>query len=287
MALTKPVVKAVETQDDVVAVVDQAVEVLTEAGVVATVEKTVVVEPEVEAAAEPEAEAKVEPEVKAKPEVAAAAEPVANQVAVAAQAGAVSVVEQRTNAMAQFVKNQAESGYEGMELTSFSFDRIKLHEGKFLIGSSETDIGESFEAVVLSTRNLYVVRQSDDNDAKSFYSYDPKGATHTDGSSSEETLAEWADEGYGVEGAPLDIRGYMEAMALLVNRDDELDQNMVSLSIPPASKPRMAGMAFQASSRLKCELNGAVLRFEVGAKVGDGKKAFRPWVMKLVGPYAG
>lgn len=287
MALTKPVVKAVETQDDVVAVVDQAVEVLTEAGVVATVEKTVVVEPEVEAAAEPEAEAKVEPEVKAKPEVAAAAEPVANQVAVAAQAGAVSVVEQRTNAMAQFTQDQADAGYEGMELTSFSFDRIKLHEGKYLIGSDEKELGETFDAVLLGTRNLYVVRQSDDNDAKTFYSYDAKGLTHADGSSAAEMLAEWADEGYGVEGAPLDIRCYLEGMALLVNRTDEYDQNMVSLSIPPASKARVAGMAFQAKSRLKCELNGAVLKFSVGNKVGEGKKAFRPWVLTLAGPYAG
>lgn len=276
MALTKPVVKATEaqTQDDVVAVVEKAEEVLTEAGVAATVE-AVIAEPEV-VLVEPEAEV-----------VAAAAEPVENQVAVATPAGAVSVVEQRTNAMAQFTEDQAAAGYEGMELTSFSFDRIKLHEGKYLIGSDEVELGESFEAVMLGTRNLYVVRQSDDNDAKSFYSYDPKGLTHSDGSSAAEMLAEWADEGYGVDGSPLDIRGYLEGMALLVNRDDEYDQNMVSLSIPPASKARVAGMAFQAKSRLKCELNGAVLKFSVGNKVGEGKKAFRPWVLTLAGPYAG
>jgi hypothetical protein len=273
MALNKPVVTArIEA------------EALTQEGVVATVEQ-VVVEP-VAVVEKAEAAEVVEPAAAEVVEPAAAAEPVAKtDVAVVTEAGAVSVVEQRTNAMAQFTKDQAEGGYEGMELTSFSFDRIKLHEGMFKLGSDETELGTNFDAVVLGTRNLYVVRQNDDNDAKSFYSYDAKGLTHSDGSSSAEMLAEWADEGYGIEGAPLDIRGYLEAMALLVNRDDEFNQNMVSLSIPPASKARMAGMAFQASSRLKCELNGAVLRFEVGKKVGEGVKAFRPWVMKLVGAY--
>ena len=272
MALTKPqIVKETEVNAESV-----VAEVLTSEGVEATVTADVVVE-EVAQVAE-EVVAAEAGEVGASTTVA---------VAEPATGTAVSVTQQRTNAMAQFKEDQAASGYEGMDLTSFSFDRIKLHEGKFLIGQEETPLGESFQCVVMATRRLFVVRQSTDNDAESYYSYDAKGATLTDGSSAEEKLAEWLDDGYGTPDSPLDIREYSEAMALVVNRDDEYDQAMVTLSIPPASRARLAGMAFQASSRHKRELNGVVLECQVGKKAGEGSKSFRPWLFKLVGAYEG
>lgn len=296
MALTKPQVnKETVTQADKAAVVsEQVAETLTTTGVEATVTTaaTVVVEPTVtEAPVEVVEEVLTEEGVAATVEVAV--EPTAevgdNAVAIAEPAAstAVSVTAQRTNAIAQFSQEQAAAGYEGMDLTSFSFDRIKLHEGSFKIGQEEADLGASFQCVVMGTRRLFVVRQSTDNDAESYYSYDAAGATMTDGSSAEAKLEEWMDEGYGVEGAPLDIREYCEAMALLVGRSDEYADAMVTLSIPPASKSRLAGMAFQAKSRLKSELNGVVLECQVGKKAGEGAKSFRPWLFKLVGSYEG
>lgn len=225
--------------------------------------------------------------------VAAVTEQVANPssaVAVAeptSRAVSVSVSEQRSNAMTQFTQEQAAAGFEGMDLTSFSFDRIKLHEGTFKLGQEDEDLGTSLQVVIMGTRRLYVVRQSDDNDAESYYSYDPKGQTMTDGSSAEAKLAEWLDEGYGTAEAPLDIREYLEAMATLVNRDDERDQEMVMLSIPPASKARLSGVAFQAKSRLGLDLGGVVIECQVGKQAGEGTKKFRPWVFKVVGPYEG
>ncbi|MCY1356461.1 hypothetical protein D9M69_429150 [compost metagenome] len=189
--------------------------------------------------------------------------------------------------MTQFAQEQAEAGFEGMELSSFSFDRIKLHEGTFKLGQEDTDIGSSFQCVVIGTRKLFVVRQSEDNDAESFYSYDPQGQTMTDGSSAADKLAEWLDDGYGTADNPLDIRPYLEAMAQLVNRDDEYEGTMVTLSIPPASKARLGGVAFQAKSRLGRELNGVVIECSVGKQAGEGTKKFRPWLFKLIGNYEG
>jgi hypothetical protein len=286
MALTKPqIVKETVSQADKAAVIAEQ-ETLTAAGVEATVEAVVEAPVVAEVAAEPEVETA---EVLTEEGVEATVEQAETAVALAEPAAgtAVSVTAQRTNAMAQFTQDQAEAGYEGMDLTSFSFDRIKLHEGTFKIGQEETDLGNSFKAVVMGTRRLFVVRQSTDNDAESYYSYDAKGATMTDGSSAEAKLEEWFDEGYGVEGAPLDIREYCEAMALMVGRTDEYTDAMVTLSIPPASKSRLAGMAFQAKSRLKSELNGVVLECQVGKKAGEGAKSFRPWLFKLVGRYEG
>jgi len=218
-----------------------------------------------------------------------AAEP-AQAVAVAepAAAKAVTVGEQRTNAMAQFTQDQAANGFEGLELSGMSFDRIKLHEGQFKLGTEETELGTDIQVVIHSTRKIFVVRQSDDNDAETFYSYDPKGATFTDGSSAQEKLEDWLDDGYGTEESPLDIREYLEAMATLVNRDDEYEGTMVMLSIPPASKARLAGVAAQAYTRFKgATLGQVVTQCSVGKKIGEGQKAFRPWVFKALERYEG
>lgn len=222
-------------------------------------------------------------------EIQSAAEP-AQAVAVAepAAAKAVTVGEQRTNAMAQFTQDQAANGFEGLELSGMSFDRIKLHEGQFKLGTEEAELGTDIQVVIHSTRKIFVVRQSDDNDAETFYSYDPKGLTFTDGSSAQEKLEDWLDDGYGTEESPLDIREYLEAMATLVNREDEHEGTMVMLSIPPASKARLAGVAAQAYTRFKgATLGQVVTQCSVGKKIGEGQKAFRPWVFKALERFEG
>lgn len=254
MALTKP--QVMQEEAAVETTVAAAAEVLTAEGVVET--------------------------------VAAAAEPAAQAVAVAQTAAAPTVTEQRTNAMAQFTQDQAAAGFDGLDLTGMSFDRVKLHEGTFKLGSEEADIGTEFDCVIHSTRRLYVVRQSDEQDAKNFYSYDPKGLTFTDGSSSEEILQEWLEDGYGTDESPLDIKEYLEAMATIVNRDDEHNESMVMLSIPPASRAKLSGAAAQAFTKMgRATLDQVVTRCTVGKQLGEGTKKFRPWVFKVVGRYEG
>lgn len=281
MALVKP--QVTKESNNAAEVVEK--EVLTTAGVEAT--------SKVEQAEAVQAAEVVSEEVLTEDGIEATAnvveQPAETQaVAITEPAGAVSVAAQRTNAMAQFTQDQAEAGFEGLELTGMSFDRIKMHEGKFLLGSDETELGTEFQCVIHNTRRLFVVRQSTDNDAEAFYSYDSEGKTFTDGSSASEKLEEWADEGYGGEENPLDIKEYLEAMVTLVNRDDEYDGQMAMLSIPPASKARLAGVAAQAYTKLRgAKLNDVVTQCQVGKKVGEGTKAFRPWVFKALSRYEG
>lgn len=194
---------------------------------------------------------------------------------------AKSNTEMRAVTARQFAEQQAAAGFEGLELGTFSFDRVKLSEGKFLLGNDEEELGESFNFIPLSTRALYTVSQSSDEDSKMFYSYDPKGLTLADGSSAEETLNEWKEEGYGTDEDPLVIKQYIEVMAELIDREDGHDGSMVSLSIPPASRQRFGGMGFQAMRKYNCQLDGVVVTASVGAKAGEGKKSFRPWNFKL------
>lgn len=293
MALNRPnVTKPAESE----------AEVLTTQGVEAAVAQ--VVPTTVEYTAQPAQAPAVETVAQAAPAVAEASEPaqvaaqatsfdptevVSTTTEVAArQEGPTSIAVQRENALQKFAEEQAAAGFEGLELSGMSFDRIKLNEGKFLLGSDETDLGTEINCVIHNTRKIYVVRQGDFNDAKAYYSYDPQGKTLTDGSSAEEILQEWLEDGYGTAESPLDIKEYLEAMATLVGRDDEYDGTMVMLSIPPASKPRLAGAAAQAYTRFKgARLDQVITKCAVGKKIGEGQKAFRPWVFSVVGRYEG
>lgn len=275
---TKMALARVKTQETSVAAAEE--EVVTAQGVEETAKagaeevQTEVVDQAVET--EVQEEAQLDHEVKDPEPSTQVAE--AKQTAVAPTGAAKA-----SQAMAEFSREQEEQGFEGMDLTGMSFDRIKLHEGQFKLGQEETPIGTDFECVIQATRRLYVVRQSDDNDADAFYSYDPEGKTNTDGSESK--LEEWKEDGYE---ETIEIKEYMEAVALLVNRDDEFDQMMVMLSVPPASRARVAGAAAQAQFRLKAKnLSEVVVRASVGKQVGTGTKAFKPWNFSLVGRFDG
>lgn len=262
---------------------------------VAEPEATQQAEPAAETGAEPEATQQAEPAAEtaqvaeAKPDPEAeqfeqtAVAPRSESTAVAAPGAAPGAI---GGAMAKFKDEMAAEGFEGMNLTGMSFDRVKLHEGQFLLGSEETKLGELIHVQIMSSREIYVVRQYSGNGAEMFYSYDKAGKLKTDGSSAQEVLDEWLEDGYGTPESPLEIKTYIEAMAVLVNRTDDYDQHMVSLSIPPASKDRLAGAFAVGRQRLQAGPTQLVIECKVGAKVGSGEEAFRPWIFKAHGKAA-
>lgn len=191
--------------------------------------------------------------------------------------------ERKDQSIKSFVQAQAEMGYEGLEVGAFSFDRVKLASGTFLLGSDEEDIGKEFNFITLSSRNIYIVaRSADEDETEMYYSYCEKGLTKTDGTSTEDILNEWKEDGYGVEGNPISIKKYMEVMAELVDRDDEHEGCMVSLSLPPSALQRFGGVSFQAGRRYNTHIGGVVLEASVGKRAGEGKKAWNPWNFKIV-----
>lgn len=252
----------------------------------AALENQSAAEPEPAAEQEAAAQQVKEAQVKeTKPTAEVEPETVATREAAVKPEGTAVVTnaERQANASEQFTKSMAEQGYEGLAITGMSFDRLKLHEAKFQLGSEETSLGEQIDVVVLSTRPIYVVRQYPGEGAEMFYSYDKQGKTLSDGTSAQDTLDKWLDEGYGTADDPLDIKEYIEAMSQLVNRDDEYSDHMVSLSIPPASKARLAGAMAVGLRKFACSPADLVIRCSVGKKVGTGDKAFRPWNFSALG----
>ncbi|QBJ04524.1 hypothetical protein HOV23_gp049 [Pseudomonas phage Lana] len=259
----------VETQQQA-----EAEDVQTAAEASATEQPAAEAEPVAEAAAKPAAAAEVQPEERA-----------TNQVAVKPEGGAVQVsnTERQANAAQKFSQEMAEQGFEGLNLTGMSFDRVKLAEGTFQLGSEEVNLTDTINVNILSTRNIYIVRQFAGDGAELYYSYDKQGLTLSDGSSAQEIRDTWLEEGYGTPDEPLDIKEYIEAMAQLKNREDEYDEHMVSLSIPPASKDRLAGAIAVGVRKHLCAPGELILQCKVGKKVGSGEKAFRPWNFSAVG----
>lgn len=177
----------------------------------------------------------------------------------------------------QFLEHQAEQGFEGLELGAFSFDRLILNNGVFQLGQEKEDIGRSVNFVVMSSRPQYIVSRTDDQDDDNvFYSYSADGSTKSDGSSAQEILDEWKEDGYD---KPV-IKKYLEVMAEIVD-DPEREGMMVSISLPPTAQQRFGGVIFQAARRFRANPDGVVITAEVGKTVVVGKKSYNPWTFKI------
>lgn len=212
------------------------------------------------------------------------------EVALKSEGGEVAVAGKPDvvrGAMAAYTQDMAELGFEGLTVDGMSFDRIKLTEGKFVLGSEEVDLGTEIKIQLMSTRPIFIVRQRDDDDAEIYFSYDAKGEFLTDGSSSAEIREKWLEDGYGTEDAPLDIKRYIEGMAMLINRDDEWSGHMVSLSIPPASTSRLGGACMTGKQRFGRDPSGLEITCKVGQKIQKGSISWRPWVFVATGKFDG
>ena len=198
-------------------------------------------------------------------EVAPTTAPSATQVATSSQGAK------------QFLDYQAEQGFEGLELGAFSFDRLILNNGVFQLGQEKEDIGRSVNFIIMSTRSQYIVSRTDDQDDDNvFYSYSVDGSTKTDGTSAQELLDEWKEDGYD---KPV-IKKYLEVMAEIVD-DPDREGMMVSISLPPTAQQRFGGVVFQAARRFGTGPDGVVITAEVGKTVVVGKKSYNPWTFKI------
>ena len=197
--------------------------------------------------------------------------------AVPAMAGAAA----KGGALAAFTTDMAEHGFEGLNVSGMSFDRIKLHEGRFKLGTDEKDLGETFDCIIQGTRPIYIVRQYDGDDSPVYFSYDPEGSVLTSGESAAEIQAEWIEQGYPQD--EWDIKRYLEAMVTLVNREDEYEQHMASLSIPPASTDRLGGAAAAGWQKYRLRPDALITRCKVGPSIKKGNTTWRPWLFSIVG----
>ena len=192
-----------------------------------------------------------------------------------------SNTERAVAASSKFQDTMAEAGFEGLQLGGLSFEQIRLPgEGQFLIGQEDEELGQEFDCVIQGTRSRFVVRQSNDEDAEMFYSYDPQGLVNAEGIDMSETLQEWADDGYP---KPV-IKKYIEVTAVMVNAaNPDREGMMVILSIAPASVQKFSGFIAQQQFMKKQQPSEYITRCIVGKKVKKDKTSFFPWSFKNAG----
>lgn len=193
------------------------------------------------------------------------------------QTKAVAPSSSVASGLAAHLTQMEEEGFADLEVNAMSFDRVKLHEGSFKAGDNDFDLGKNIKFKPLAIKAVYLFSQSDDDDAETFYSYCPNGSTLTDGTSSEETLAEWKADGF----EPVS-RAYQEVLAELVDRDDDWDGEIVSLSIPPASRSRFGGVTAISSKRNNCSIGDLIISATPSEMLKSrGGASYRRWVFKL------
>lgn len=187
--------------------------------------------------------------------------------------------------IAAFEQAQAEAGFEGMALDAFSFERVSLKEGQFILGE-DTELGKKMTVQCLTARPVFIVRQSDSDDAEIFYSYDKSGQTLMDGSPATEILNEWLELGYGTVDTPLDIKEYREVTAEILSTEsgsEDVVGTVVNMSLPPSAISRYAGAAAIAARKFGVTLDHVELECAVGAQVsGKGTTKFRPWTFRAL-----
>lgn len=213
------------------------------------------------------------------PEIEETAAPAAKAVATSessevAVARPTAVVAHKPNVMNEL----AESGFEGLEINFTSFDTVTLEKSAFAT-ASQKKIKEDFEVQIQKTRNKFLITSlhpADDN-REAIYSYNKHADTEEP-----EVMARikaWKDE----DGVGYAVKTYIEAIVIM--EDDkatgELNGEMMLLQIPPASIGKLSGHIVQQRLKGNGEPNNYTTVVSVGPKVGDGQKAFYPWVFSI------
>lgn len=167
----------------------------------------------------------------------------------------------------------ASDGFEDMEIGFGSFPIVTLKETTFNTSDGDT-LGQTFVCIMHHRRKKLFYKCRDDNDAEEmFYSYD--GVTTATGKVVAEIIAEWAAKGWT---QPLQ-KEYSEVTAQLVDLQKKELGNVVLLSIPNNSNPRLAG--YRTTVVLKgLKLNQVITQIYPGQRVTSGKKPFYPWAFK-------
>lgn len=183
------------------------------------------------------------------------------------KAGALSILDG--------VRNEAFSSLDN-QLRFGSFPTIKLDKDKFIIVDGKEEVDE-FTCHILVVRPKWIYKTATGNEqGEMFYSYDK--LYDTKGKPIEDIIKEWKADGLSVK----EVREYSEVAAIM--KDTSLKDEMVLLSVPPASVGRLAGFRTQLNVMKKVDLDKVLVRCCKGGKVTTkDKKTFYPWDFKFAG----
>jgi len=167
----------------------------------------------------------------------------------------------------------SDMGIEDIKLDFTSFPKITLEKGNF--SSSEyQNFGTEFEFIYMSKHPTYLfssVPPDRDTESELVYSDDGQHDTST-GKHKKDLEAEWKDKGWGFRETKYDI---VIGMCTTGPHADEF----VQLQISPTSQGALGGYLYGLAVRGE-DPRQTVARISAGPLMGQGQRAYTPWVIK-------
>jgi hypothetical protein len=180
-----------------------------------------------------------------------------------------------TTGSSKVLKELEEDGFEGLDIGFGSFSTVRLQDQTFSTNDGET-LGNTFLCVIHASKTKFLYKAADSNECDDFaYSYD-KVTTVTGNKSIDELTAEWAAKGYH---NPV-WKKYLDVTAQLVDPNTRELGNLVILSIPNSSVPRLSGYITTLKIGQGKSVSSVVTQVYPGQKVTSSKKPFYPWAFK-------
>jgi len=213
-------------------------------------------------------------------EVEAAVEQASDSTEVSTSAQSTSVA--TTPGGGNFSDQAAEEGFEGVELGYFSFPSIKLPSDGVFETNGKVVLGKFVDVIVTQSKAKYLIKPAGaiQKDKRVNFSYDvmkEDSGVSLEGNTVPQLKKEW-----GVDS--LEIKKYLEIPAMLVGADhtEELNGEMVMLSVPPSGVQRFSGHLAMLKFTGKGSPKEVVTRCAVGAKVSNNGDDFYPWEFKYL-----
>lgn len=207
---------------------------------------------------------------------------------------AQAMAQASTQGFTQFLQVGEEQGNSGMELDRTSFPVVVLDSGNFCDNVTKDDFeleGEKlnkeflFEPMAWKKRVVYTVTPagSTKDDDGDFYVLMDDGVTFHTGELKSEVLSVAE-----ADGADIKHKEYVDYIVIMYAPKDTNAENplgLVSLSIPPASKGRVAGAVMTYQAKNRCIVKSptdCLFKAYVGGKIVKDRNTYYPWAFTVL-----
>ena len=198
----------------------------------------------------------------------------------------------RSSMPANVAENAAGQDFGGIELGYGSFPTIKLPGEGVFCDSDDNELGKHIRATLQQSKAVYLYKQEDNDSGPVGYSYDGVNLSAYKGDEDYKTVAELT-EGWRVEGYEVELRKYLEVVAIVCEGHDEiiggevpdgledLEGEPVIFSIPPSSVKAFSGK-IATLGWTQTPIKGTKMDFKVNKKRKVGTNSYFPWKFSLV-----
>ena len=163
-------------------------------------------------------------------------------------------------------------GFEPLELGVGSFPSVSLKDDIFKT-SDEEKLGSNFCCIIFGWKTKWIVKSNDTNSSEFKYSFDKIHDTNGKPLAAEFDI--WRAKGV-MPGDPI-YKEYRDVLVQLVDVASKTSGQVVMLSVPKTSLPRLKGHQVTVQVTENKNLDQIITQVYAAAKVTSTKVPFHPW----------